>query len=348
MSEYGVILMLRRKWTSHLLSLAVGMVFCAGSVMAADTTFSNKKVIELIVCTKVGGVYDSEARLIAPYLQKAIPGTTVIVRNVPGGGHIVGANRVWGAKPDGLTIAIANVPGLIAAQIRGEQGIRFDLRKFTWMGRLYTNHRFLIARKKAGFDSIEPFLKGDKEFKVGTEGVGSGPYNTGLLMAEALGLKKVRMITGYGGGDKIMGLLRKEIEGVIGGLDFWTGSITEGEAAPLLTFDAKRYPPFPNVPTLGELVKTQRGKAVASYIAGESELSRSFFAPPNMPADIARRLSTAFMKAVQDENFKKLVVKMGREPFDPLPGEEVGKSVSAALNLTPDVAALIKQVAKEL
>jgi tripartite-type tricarboxylate transporter receptor subunit TctC len=341
-------MMLRTKCLGYLASIAVGIALCADFGMAANTPFGNKKVIEFIVCTKVGGVYDTEARLIAPYLQKELPGSKVIVRNVPGGGHIVGANRVWGAKPDGLTIAIANVPGLIAAQIRGEQGIRFDLRKFTWIGRLYTNHRFLIARKNAGFDSIESFLKGDKEFKVGTEGVGSGPYNTGLLMAEALGLKKVRMITGYGGGDKIMGLVRKEIEGVIGGLDFWTGSITEGEAAPLLTYDAKRYAPFPNVPTLGELVKTQKGKAVASYISGESELSRSLFAPPNMPADIAKRLRTAFTKALQDENFKKLVDKMGREPFDPLPGEEVAKKVSAALNLTPDVAGLIKQVAKEL
>ncbi len=337
----------KQKYISILILAAGFWVWCSAG-MAADKSFYKGKVVELIVCTKVGGVYDTEARLVAPYLQKELPGSKIIVRNVPGGGHIVGANRVWGARPDGLTIAIANVPGLIAAQIRGEEGIRFDLRKFTWIGRLYTNHRFLIARKKAGFDSIEPFLKGDKEFKVGTEGVGSGPYNTGLLMAEALGLKKVRMITGYGGGDKIMGLLRKEIEGVIGGLDFWTGSITEGEAAPLLTFDAKRYPPFPNVPTLGELVKTQRGKAVATYISGESELSRSFFMPPNTPADTAKTLRTAFMKALQDENFKKLVIKMGREPFDPLPGEDVANRVSAALNLTPDVAALIKQVAKEL
>ncbi|MBI4633387.1 MAG: hypothetical protein HY742_05810 [Deltaproteobacteria bacterium] len=327
---------------------AVGMLLCADSGTAADKTFFKGKVVELVVCTKVGGVYDTEARLIAPYLQKQLPGSKVIVRNVPGGGHIVGANRVWGARPNGLTIASANVPGLIAAQIRGEEGIRFDLRKFTWIGRLYTNHRFLIARKKAGFDTIEPFLKGDREFKIGVEGVGSGPYNTGLLMAEALGLKKVRMITGYGGGDKVMGLIRKEIEGVIGGLDFWAESVTEGEAAALFTFDAKRYPKMSNVPTLGELVKTPKGKAIANYISGESELSRSFFTPPNMPEDMTRVLRTAFMKALQDENLKKSIAKMGREPFDPLPGDEVGKRVSAALSLTPDVANLIKEVAKEL
>ncbi len=330
-----------------ILMLLAGFLWC-GTVAAASESFYKGKVVEFIVCTKVGGVYDSEARLVAPYLQKELPGSKVIVRNVPGSGHIVGTNRMWGTRPDGLTIAIANVPGLIAAQIRGAEGVRFDLRKFTWIGRLYTNHRFLIVRKKAGFDTLDAFLKGDKEFKVGVEGVGSGPYNTGLLMAEALGLKKVRMITGYGGGDKIMGLLRKEIEGVIGGLDFWAESVSEGDAGALLSFDAKRYPKMPNVPTLGELVKTPRGKAIANYISGESELSRSVFAPPNMSPEMTSVLRRAFMKALQNEEFKKLVVKMGREPFDPLPGDEVAKRVSAALNQPPDVMNLIKQVAKEL
>jgi len=30
------------------------------------------------------------------------------VRNVPGAGHIVGANTIYAAKPDGLTIGMFN------------------------------------------------------------------------------------------------------------------------------------------------------------------------------------------------------------------------------------------------
>ncbi len=138
------------------------------------------------------------------------------------------------------------------------------------------------------------------------------------------------------------------LEGVIGGLDFWVESVNEGDQAALFTFDARRYPKMPNVPTLGELVKTPRGKAIANYISGESELSRSLFTPPNMSPELTAAIRKAFLKALQNEEFKKMIVKVGREPFDPLPGEEVGKRVSSALNLTPDVANLIKQVAKEL
>lgn len=336
-----------RRWSLCLIVPMATLFFFAASALAVDKSFYNRKVVEIIVCTKVGGGYDTDARLIAPYLQKELPGSTVIVRNVPGGGHIVGANRVWEATPNGLTIGVANIPGLLASQIRGEKGLRFDLRKVTWLGRLYSRHRFLVARAKAGFDTIDAIMKNDKEFKIGCAGVGDGPYNTGLLAAEALGLKKVRMIPNYGGSEEMMGIMRKEIEGVIGGLESWSELIDQGTAIPILSFDAKRYAALPKVPTLTELVKTGSGKAIASYIAGESELSRAIFAPPNLPKDIAQVLQTALLNALKNETFKKQVAQMKREPFDPLPGGEVSTKVLAALNLPPDVSNLIKQVAKE-
>ncbi len=339
--------MQRTNWMVSLLVLVLAGLACAGPSLAADKSFFNRKVVEIIVCTKVGGGYDADARLIAPFLQKELSGSTVIVRNVPGGGHIVGANRVWGAPPNGLTLGVANVPGLIASQIREEKGIQFDIRKFTWLGRLYSRHRFLVARKKAGFDTIEALMKNDREFKIGAAGVGDGPYNTGLLTADALGLKKVRMIPNYGGSEEVMGILRKEIEGVIGGLESWNDLISQGEAVPLITFDAKRYPGLPNIPALSELVKTPRGKSIATYIAGESELSRAIFAPPNLPKEITQTLRAALLKALQNASLKKTIVAMKREPFDPLPGEEVSQKVLAAMNLPADVSNLIRQVAKE-
>jgi len=314
---------------------------------AADKPFYYHKVIEIIVATKVGGGYDTDARLLAPQLQKELPGSTVIVRNVPGGGHIVGANRVWAAPPNGLTIGVANIPGLIAAQIREEKGIQFDLRKFTWLGRLYTRHRFLIARKNAGFDSIEALMKSDKEFKIGCAGVGDGPYNTGYLTAEALGLKKVRLIPNYGGNEEIYGIMRKEIEGVIGGLESWSELIEQGIAVPILCYDTKRYGILPQIPTLTELVKTPKGKAIAAYISGESELSRAIFAPPGLPKEITAVLRQALMRAATSRELQNMVTKMKREPFDPLPGDKVASMVTNALSLPPEVAKFLREVGKE-
>lgn len=336
----------KTRWCGFFMAAVIGLLLSGDYGMAADYNIFNRKVIELIVCTKVGGGYDADARLIAPFLQKELPGSTVIVRNVPGGGHIVGSNRVWGAKPNGLTIGVANVPGLIAAQIRKEEGMQFDLRKFTWLGRLYSRHRFLFGRKSAGFDTADALLKSNRDFKIATSGVGDGPYNTGLLTAEALGLKKVRLITNYGGGEEPMGIMRKEVEGAIGGLESWQELIDQGEVAALLTYDAKRYAGTPNVPALTELVKTENGRAIAAYVATESELSRAIFTTPNTPPNIAQTLAEALMKALQRADFKKVVAQMKRETFNPLPGPDVARKLNEALSMPPEVAKLIIKVSQ--
>jgi len=308
----------------------IGLLAKPGRVAAKP--FYSGKVIQIIVCTKPGGGFDADARLLGSALEEQLPGSTIIIRNLPGGGHIVGANKVWESKPDGLTIGVANIPGLIAAQIRGARGIQFDLKGFTWLGRMYTRSRFLFARKKAGFDTVEDLLKSDKEFKIGVSGIGSGPYNTGLLMAEALGAKHIRMIPGYGGNEEATAVLRGEIEGVIGGMESWTEMIKQGEVAPLLAFDLKRPKAYPNIPTLSEYAKTDFAKKIANYIASESELSRAVFAPPKVPQDIVETLRTAFIKACESEPLKKKLIKMKREPFDPLPGDEVAGMINETLD----------------
>lgn len=43
-------------------------------------------------------------RLVSDYMQKYLPGSTFVVKNVPGAGHLVGANTVYNSKTDGLTV----------------------------------------------------------------------------------------------------------------------------------------------------------------------------------------------------------------------------------------------------
>src|SRR5512145_2537181 len=58
----------------------------------ADPGFYKGKVINYIVATKPGGGYDAYARVIGKYMQKHLPGSTVVIKNIPGAGHIIGAN----------------------------------------------------------------------------------------------------------------------------------------------------------------------------------------------------------------------------------------------------------------
>jgi tripartite-type tricarboxylate transporter receptor subunit TctC len=70
---------------------------------AQKVDFSGKR-IELLVPFPPGGGSDVYSRTLAPFLEKHLPGKpTIVVRNVPGGGSITGANQFHTrAKPDGL------------------------------------------------------------------------------------------------------------------------------------------------------------------------------------------------------------------------------------------------------
>src|SRR3954464_3462281 len=82
--------------------ISLGLASAAFAQSEAD--FFKGKTVNYIIATAPGGGYDYYGRLVAEYMQKHLPGSTFVVRNVPGAGHIVGANTIYASKADGLTI----------------------------------------------------------------------------------------------------------------------------------------------------------------------------------------------------------------------------------------------------
>ena len=64
------------------------------------------KTVTMIINYPAGAPTDIEGRIVAQYLPKHLPGSpTVIVKNVGGGGGMIGTNNLGEiAKPDGMTI----------------------------------------------------------------------------------------------------------------------------------------------------------------------------------------------------------------------------------------------------
>ena len=110
------------------------------SLAQTGTAFFKGKGTTYIVATAPGGGYDLYGRLVAQYLQKYLPGSTVIVKNIPGAGNIVGTNTLYASRADGLTIGTFNI-GLIYAQMIGREGMRFDLTKMSWIGKASSDPR---------------------------------------------------------------------------------------------------------------------------------------------------------------------------------------------------------------
>ena len=82
------------------------------------------------------------------------PGSTFIVRNMPGAGHLIGANALYASKPDGLTIGSFST-GLIYNQIARNTSAKFDLATMSWIGKAASEPRVILIASHSPVKTFE-------------------------------------------------------------------------------------------------------------------------------------------------------------------------------------------------
>ena len=320
------------------LRLAFGVLAAAAlaSPVAAQSgaDFYKGKTVTYIVATAAGGGYDAYGRLVADHMQKHLPGSTFVVRNMPGAGHIIGANAIYNARPDGLTIGTFNT-GLIYNQLVGREGIKFDLTRMSWIGKAAADPRVFVIHSSSPIKSFEDLRQGKQTVNFATSGVGSASYVETKILADALGLP-IKIIAGYSGQEDMMAMRRNEITGIIGSRSSFEDFVKNGYAR----FIAQIGGSEKDVPQLASLVTDPEGKALVALIQSQGEIARLTAGPPGIPADRLQALRAAYRKAMDDRELQARAEKMGR-PVEPAVGEEVEKMVKEALNQTPKTVALL-------
>ena len=176
--------------------------------------FFNGKTVNYIVATDPGGGYDTNGRLVAEFMQKHLPGSTFVVQNMPGAGHLIGTNYIYASEPDGLTIGTFNT-GLIYGQLAGDPGIKFDLAKMSWIGKVSSDPRVIVVSKESGIDSFEQLKNLKEPIKFAAAGVGSASTIETTMLVKSLGLP-IQIITGYNGNDDQLAMRRGEVQGIVG------------------------------------------------------------------------------------------------------------------------------------
>jgi tripartite-type tricarboxylate transporter receptor subunit TctC len=274
--------------------------------------FYRGKTIRLVVGASAGGGTDIMARLLARHMGKYIPGAPAIaVVNQPGGGGLVGANRVARAtEPDGLEFATME-RAIPQFALMGDPNARFDPLSLTWIGSLssYRGDAFmLVANAASPIQRAEDLRKPGVELLVGASQQGSTNLTFALIARQVLGLN-VKAIPGYAGSAKIaLAMQAGEVDGELIGIvaiqasqrALWEG----GGLRPLVQFarDA-RHPALPDAPTGRELAPTPDAVALLDFAELPFHMAQSFVAPPNTPADRAAILRDAFAKATRDPDY---------------------------------------------
>lgn len=322
-----------------LLAVLLALVGTQAHAQTADA-FYRGKTLTYVVATAPGGGYDTYGRLIARYLGQHLGGAKVIVQNVPGAGHIVGADEIYVAGPDGLTIGTFNT-GLIFAQLLGQQGVRFDLAKMSWIGKAASDPRVLVLSKNSGIKSWQQLTdKSKPPFKFYVGGVGSAAYIDTKIAVEALHLN-VEVIPGFNGNEGAMSMLRGETAGTIGSESSLRSFVSQGNGFFALALGGGDQ----SLPQATNFVKTDRDRRLLSLIAAESEIERLTAGPPGIPADRLAALRAAYAQALADPSLLADAKRL-KLPIEPADGPAVKKIVKSALDQSPDTVALLQQAAK--
>ncbi len=241
------------------LMVALGVVWC--SQVQAQTPFYQGKTIRIIVGTTAGGFYDRWARLFAQHMPKHIAGIpNIIVQNMPGAGSLVATNYVYGvAKPDGLTVVMPN-SNTYLDQLGGSAEVKFDLRKFHFIGTQEKNPMMLYMRADAPYKSMADIVNAKEPPKCGSTGTSSAGYILDRILELTLGAK-INTVLGYPGGNEIDLAVEKgeihcrgtTINPHFGREPFNTWH-QKGFDRHLLQSPRKRDPRLPEAPTIYELM----------------------------------------------------------------------------------------------
>lgn len=314
-----------------------------GQTVDPDLQFYEGKTVTVIVATKAGGGYDAYARMAAPYFKKHLPKSIVIVKNVPGAGHIIGANEIFRSKPDGLIFGWANYKGLIFSQLAGVEGIKFDLNKFSWLCNVASEPQILIVGKKTPYKSVNDLRTAKKPVILGSAGVGSSSYNYSLMLSNVVGFP-LNIVAGYGGSEVDMAMMRGEVEGQIGAYDNMRPMIDNDEARILLAISQKKMANYPDVPLLSSFV-TPENQDLANLMYAMAELGRPIAAPPNMAPGRLKVLREALEKSFKDPELLAISEKV-KLPIHYISGEATRQLFANALKQPPKVIEMVKKLAE--
>jgi tripartite-type tricarboxylate transporter receptor subunit TctC len=316
--------------------LAAAAIAVAPVPVAAQSDFFKGRTVTYVVATAPGGGYDAYGRLIAKYMEREL-GAKIVISNVPGAGHIVGANQVYNARPDGLTIGTFNT-GLIYSQILKLEGVRFDLRKMSWIGKAASDGRALVVGKDSGIKGIADLRATKDPVKIAVAGVGSASYNDVRILTEALGLS-VRMIPGHNGTEGEMAVMRGEVAGTFGSEGSLVNFVRNGFGVYALSIGK----PLPSVPQAMDLAVNERSKGLIALIESQATIGRLTAGPPGIPADRLALLRDAYRRALENPALQEEAKKLDM-PIEPAYGDDVAKLIDGALNQSPDSVKLIASI----
>jgi tripartite-type tricarboxylate transporter receptor subunit TctC len=267
------------------LSLAVCWIASASAARAQDAekAFFAGKTVRMVVGSGTGGGYDIFSRMIAPYLSKVL-GTTVIVENQPGAGGLIALNRLYVAPPDGLQISLSNGTSAAFAQITDQQGVRYELAKFSYLATVGAPPGLWLVGPDSPVREVQQAIDAKMKWRWASSGGMSGLGIGAAFTCEALKLD-CHVVQGYkGSADAGLAVTRGEMDALYVPESSANNFVKAKQNWALATISRTKSRFFPDRPTIFEAARMDADQTwVMDYLANVEKLGRILIAPPGIP-----------------------------------------------------------------
>ena len=271
---------------------------------AAQAQYPDKP-IRIVVPYAAGGTSDILARQIGVKLSEAW-GQPVVVENKPGANGNVGAEFVAKSAPDGYTLLLTDLGGLvISASVYPTLPFN-PARDFTPVVMVSYSPHVLAVHPGVPVKDVKELVALAKaqpdKLNFAISGIGGAPQLAGIEFAQRTGVKWT-YIPYKGGADAITGVVGGQAQVLFNGMLATWPHVTGGKLKAIGISSASRVAAAPDTPTVAE--QGLPGFETGSY--------QGVVGPKGMQREITAKLNAEITRILNAPEMKERFAKQGTE-----------------------------------
>jgi tripartite-type tricarboxylate transporter receptor subunit TctC len=263
------------------------------------------KPIRIVVPYAAGGTSDILARQIGPKLTDAWS-QPVIVENRPGANGNVGADFVAKSAPDGYTLLLTDLGGLVISPSVYPK-LPFDPSKdFSPVVMVSYSPHVLAVHPDVQVKSVKDLVAMAKahpgKLNFAVSGIGGAPQLAGIEFAQRMGVDWT-YIPYKGGADAVTAVVGGQAHVLFNGMLATWPSVTGGKLRAIGISSAKRVAAAPNTPTVAE-------QGLPGFETGSFQ---GVIGAAGTPREIVQKLNAELTKVLNAADMKERFARQGTE-----------------------------------
>jgi len=285
-------------------------LFLAALVASATITTSAwaqypSRPVHLIVPIPPGGAPDIAARVLAAKLQESL-GQPVVVENKPGANGNVGADFVAKSAPDGYTLLLTDLGGLVISASVYPQLPFNPSKDFTPVVMVSYSPHVLAVHPSVKASNVKELVALAKaqpgKLNFAISGIGGAPQLAGIEFAQRMGVQWT-YIPYKGGSDAVAAVAAGQADVLFNGMLATWPSVQGGRLKALGISSARRVPSAPDTPTVAE-------QGLPGFETGSFQ---GVVGPLGVPRDAVAKLNGELVRILNTDEMKERFAKLGTE-----------------------------------